>query len=97
MHPFYAISHDLYLVVCIIIWVVINDFLGHATTSFITNHFHLLYTHKLLVTYATDAVKLGVKGAFITDGRVPHALLNELLAGGDDGMGSGGGGTVVTL
>jgi len=49
------------------------------------------------VTYATDAVKLGVKGAFITDGRVPHALLNEILAGGDDGMGSGGGGTVVTL
>ncbi len=34
------------------------------------------------VTYATDAVKLGVEGAFITDGRVPHALLNEILAGG---------------
>lgn len=50
-----------------------------------------------LVTYATDAVKLGVKGAFITDGRVPHALLNEILAGGEEGMGSGGGGTVVTL
>mmetsp|Transcript_30797 Transcript_30797/g.65512 ORF Transcript_30797/g.65512 Transcript_30797/m.65512 type:complete len:344 (+) Transcript_30797:128-1159(+) len=49
------------------------------------------------VTYATDAVKLGVKGAFITDGRVPHALLNEILAGGEEGMGSGGGGTVVTL
>ena len=49
------------------------------------------------VTYATDAVKLGVRGAFITDGRVPHALLNEILAGGGDGMGSGGGGTVVTL
>mmetsp|Transcript_29756 Transcript_29756/g.62112 ORF Transcript_29756/g.62112 Transcript_29756/m.62112 type:complete len:350 (+) Transcript_29756:109-1158(+) len=49
------------------------------------------------VTYATDAVKLGVKGAFITDGRVPHALLNEILAGGAEGMGSGGGGTVVTL
>ncbi|KAL3816007.1 hypothetical protein ACHAXA_010778 [Cyclostephanos tholiformis] len=49
------------------------------------------------VTYATDAVKLGVQGAFITDGRVPHALLNEILAGGEDGMGSGGGGTVVTL
>lgn len=50
-----------------------------------------------LVTYATDAVKLGVKGAFITDGRVPHALLNEILAGGEEGKGSGGGGTVVTL
>ena len=49
------------------------------------------------VTYATDAVKLGVQGAFITDGRVPHALLNEILAGGENGMGSGGGGTVVTL
>ncbi len=49
------------------------------------------------VTYATDAVKLGVKGAFITDGRVPHALLNEILAGGEDGLGSGEGGTVVTL
>ena len=36
-------------------------------------------------------------GAFITDGRVPHALLNEILAGGEEGMGSGGGGTVVTL
>ena len=49
------------------------------------------------MTYATDAVKLGVQGAFITDGRVPHALLNEVLAGGAEGMGSGGGGTVVTL
>lgn len=49
------------------------------------------------VTYATDAVKLGVKGAFITDGRVPHALLNEILAGGEEGLGSGGGGTIVTL
>ena len=50
-----------------------------------------------IVTFATDAVKLGVKGAFITDGRVPHALLNEVLAGGEKGMGSGGGGTIVTL
>mmetsp|Transcript_7785 Transcript_7785/g.12029 ORF Transcript_7785/g.12029 Transcript_7785/m.12029 type:complete len:348 (-) Transcript_7785:79-1122(-) len=49
------------------------------------------------VTYATDAVKLGVQGAFITDGRVPHALLNEILAGGENGLGSGEGGTVVTL
>lgn len=49
------------------------------------------------VSYATSAVKLGVKGAFITDGRVPHALLKEVLGGGDSGMGSGEGGTVVTL
>lgn len=49
------------------------------------------------VSYATSAVKLGVAGAFITDGRVPHALLKEVLGGGADGMGSGGGGTVVTL
>eukprot|EP00956_Cyclotella_meneghiniana_P014858 scaffold22430_cov20-Cyclotella_meneghiniana.AAC.1 len=48
------------------------------------------------VTFATDAVKLGVKGAFITDGRVPHALLNEVLAGGEKGMGSGGGGTILS-
>ena len=49
------------------------------------------------VSYATSAVQLGVKGAFITDGRVPHALLREVLGGGADGMGSGAGGTVVTL
>mmetsp|Transcript_13745 Transcript_13745/g.17441 ORF Transcript_13745/g.17441 Transcript_13745/m.17441 type:complete len:347 (+) Transcript_13745:3-1043(+) len=48
------------------------------------------------VTYATDAVKLGVGGAFITDGRVPHALLNEMLAL-DNSDGSDQGGTVVTL
>lgn len=41
------------------------------------------------VSYATDAVQLGVKGAFITDGRIPHALLNEVL-------GPGGGGTIIT-
>lgn len=46
------------------------------------------------VTYATDAIQLGVKGAFIADGRVPHAVLNELLVG--DGKGSGGG-TIITL
>jgi acetylglutamate kinase len=51
----------------------------------------------LTVTYATDAIQLGVKGAFITDGRVPHALLNEILAGGEEGLGSGEGGTIVTL
>lgn len=49
------------------------------------------------VEFATSAVQLGVKGAFITDGRVPHALLNEVLGGGAEGMGSGNGGTVVTL
>eukprot|EP00527_Entomoneis_sp_CCMP2396_P005499 CAMPEP_0198143286 /NCGR_PEP_ID=MMETSP1443-20131203/6264_1 /TAXON_ID=186043 /ORGANISM="Entomoneis sp., Strain CCMP2396" /LENGTH=341 /DNA_ID=CAMNT_0043806503 /DNA_START=61 /DNA_END=1082 /DNA_ORIENTATION=+ len=45
------------------------------------------------VSFATSAVKLGVKGAFITDGRVPHALLKEVLGGGQDAMGSGQGGT----
>lgn len=49
------------------------------------------------VSYATDAIKLGVKGAFITDGRVPHAVLNEILAGGADGKGSGEGGTIITM
>ena len=49
------------------------------------------------VSYAVDAVKLGVAGAFITDGRVPHALLNEILGGGAEGKGSGEGGTIVTL
>jgi acetylglutamate kinase len=49
------------------------------------------------VTFATSAVQLGVSGAFITDGRVPHALLREVLGGGASGMGSGDGGTVVTL
>jgi acetylglutamate kinase len=50
------------------------------------------------VSYATSAVQLGVQGAFITDGRVPHALLKEVLgSGGANNMGSGEGGTVVTL
>jgi acetylglutamate kinase len=49
------------------------------------------------VLYATSAVKLGVGGAFITDGRVPHALLKEVLAGGAAGTGSGDGGTFVSL
>jgi acetylglutamate kinase len=49
------------------------------------------------VSYATSAVKLGVGGAFITDGRVPHALLKEVLAGGASGTGSGEGGTFVSL
>lgn len=49
------------------------------------------------VSYATSAVKLGVGGAFITDGRVPHALLKEVLAGGAAGTGSGAGGTFVSL
>mmetsp|Transcript_8261 Transcript_8261/g.12292 ORF Transcript_8261/g.12292 Transcript_8261/m.12292 type:complete len:363 (-) Transcript_8261:66-1154(-) len=48
------------------------------------------------VSYAVDAVKLGVAGAFITDGRVPHALLNEILGGGGEGKGSGAGGTIIT-
>jgi len=48
------------------------------------------------VSYATSAVELGVKGAFITDGRVPHALLKEVLAGGSAGTGSGEGGTYVS-
>jgi acetylglutamate kinase len=47
-------------------------------------------------SYATSAVQLGVRGAFITDGRIPHALLKQVLGGGS-GMGSGEGGTVVTL
>jgi acetylglutamate kinase len=46
------------------------------------------------VQFATSALSLGVEGAFITDGRVPHALLNEVLSNG--GMGSGRGGTVIT-
>lgn len=49
------------------------------------------------VSYATSAVQLGVKVAFITDGRVPHALLKEVLVGGANGLGSGAGGTVITL
>ena len=49
------------------------------------------------VSYATGAVKLGVGGAFITDGRVPHALLKEVLAGGAAGTGSGAGGTFVSV
>eukprot|EP00956_Cyclotella_meneghiniana_P008248 scaffold10967_cov23-Cyclotella_meneghiniana.AAC.1 len=34
----------------------------------------------LTVTFATDNVKLGVKEAFIIDGRVPHALFDDVLA-----------------
>jgi len=48
------------------------------------------------VSYATSAIELGVGGAFITDGRVPHALLKEILAGGAQGTGSGEGGTYVS-
>lgn len=48
------------------------------------------------VSYATSAIELGVGGAFITDGRVPHALLKEILAGGAEGTGSGEGGTFVS-
>jgi acetylglutamate kinase len=48
------------------------------------------------VSYATSAVQLGVRGAFITDGRVPHALIKAVLGGGEN-MASGQGGTVVTM
>lgn len=48
------------------------------------------------VTYATDALQLGVHFAFITDGRVPHAVLNEVLGGGEDAKGSGEGGTIIS-
>ena len=41
-----------------------------------------------IVTFETDDVKLGVKEAFIIDGRVPHALFDEVLAGGEKGNGS---------
>ena len=51
---------------------------------------------EIKLQYATSAVELGVKGAFITDGRVPHALLKEVLAGGSAGTGSGEGGTYVS-
>ena len=44
------------------------------------------------VTFATSAVQLGVEEALITDGRVPHALLNQVLGSMD-----GAGGTIVTL
>lgn len=45
------------------------------------------------VSYATSAVQLGVGGAFITDGRVPHALIKQVLGG--DKVSAGG--TFVTL
>jgi acetylglutamate kinase len=44
------------------------------------------------VTFATSAVQLGVQEALITDGRVPHALLNQVLGSIDSE-----GGTIVTL
>ena len=44
------------------------------------------------VTFATSAVQLGVKEAFITDGRVPHALLSQVL-----GSRNSEGGTIVKL
>lgn len=46
------------------------------------------------VTYATSAVQQGVGSAFITDGRVPHALLNQVL---DDDSDNAAGGTIVSL
>lgn len=45
------------------------------------------------VTFATSAVELGVAEAFITDGRIPHALLNQVLGSSD----TEGGGTIVSL
>lgn len=45
------------------------------------------------VSYATSAVQLGVGGAFITDGRVPHALVKQVLGG----KMTSDGGTFVTL
>lgn len=47
-----------------------------------------------IVTFATDAVKLGVKERFIIDECMLFTLLNEVLAGGEKGKGSGGGGLV---
>jgi len=44
------------------------------------------------VNFATSAVQLGVEEAFITDGRIPHALLNQVLGAGDSD-----GGTIVTV
>ena len=44
------------------------------------------------VTFATSAVQLGVQEALITDGRVPYALLNQVLGSIDSE-----GGTIVTL
>ena len=38
----------------------------------------------------------GVEAALITDGRIPHALVNEILGGGARTIGSGQGGTVIT-
>ncbi|HLF22374.1 MAG TPA: acetylglutamate kinase, partial [Burkholderiales bacterium] len=38
------------------------------------------------VTYALDAVSSGVKTAHIIDGRVPHAVLHEILT--DQGVGT---------
>jgi acetylglutamate kinase len=45
------------------------------------------------VTFATSAIELGVKEAFITDGRIPHSLLTQVLASSEDGEG----GTIVSL
>src|SRR3712207_2089417 len=37
------------------------------------------------VETCVNAIKLGVKGAVMRDGRVPHAVLGELFAGGGAG------------
>jgi acetylglutamate kinase len=44
------------------------------------------------VSFATAAIQLGVESAFITDGRVPHALGTQVI-----GMGKTPSGTCVTL
>lgn len=44
------------------------------------------------VSYAVDAVRLGVKSAMIIDGRVEHALLNQILKPDE----SAAGGTTIT-
>jgi len=46
------------------------------------------------VTFATSAVELGVGSAFITDGRIPHALLTQVLSSGNS---DSEGGTIVTI
>jgi len=44
------------------------------------------------VTYAMDAIELGVKKSQITDGRIPHAVLNRVFYGDSD---IGDGGTII--
>jgi len=48
------------------------------------------------VSYATSALELGVGGAFITDGRVPHALLKQILQNKQGDGDETTGGTLIT-